>query len=116
MKSLSLNDILDINIPIVSVSIVKLSLNLDEKSNCFTLNLFININSQSKKSCVELSFFQVENFSVKNLFYESELYGFLIVDHSDDQYQNNSRFEILDYENERIHFYCKQYTCKKRIS
>ena len=113
MKYIALNHLLGVDGSITSVSILDLFLDKDEMADGFRLNLSLRVNLERGALLLKMSFFQVTNLSIKNLFYESELYEFSIVDHSDDQYQNSNRFEILDDEDERIHFYCKSYDYEK---
>ena len=56
---------------------------------------------------LSITFYNVSRLSIESLSSPLEIYGFGFVNHCQKGWDNDSRYEILDYEDERINFYCE---------
>lgn len=76
------------------------------------LLIVMNVRSlaEEKRYC----FKNVSSFEVAPVSYPIQIMGFQIRDHVKDGWSKEERYEVLDYEDNIIHFFCSDYIlCKK---
>ena len=56
-----------------------------------------------------IKFYNVSRLSIRDLSLPLEVDGIEVIDHSQMGWDKDSRFEIYDYEDGRIHFFCEDY-------
>ena len=66
----------------------------------------------SWKICVEnklfqMTFFNVSRFRISETSAPFEIHGFEIINHSQNGWEKDSTYEICDFEEDRISFFCK---------
>lgn len=73
-----------------------------------------NVNNQLNLSCeiyfqntiFRITFYNISRFSVRELSAPFDVHGFEIIDHSQDGGEKNSTYEIRDFEDARVNFFC----------
>ena len=63
--------------------------------------------TDSQKHQYALDFKNVHTIDIRSLSFPMIVSGFEIIDHKQDGWDSESRFEILDYEDNVIHFTCE---------
>ncbi len=87
-----------------SISVRNLSLTDDDGYR--TLILKVNCNGKDGTICFE----NVCRFSCVFMDSETVVSGFEIIDHSIDGWQSDARYEVRDYEEDSLAFYCEKVT------
>lgn len=72
-----------------------------------TMDLLLKVKYSGES--YRLIFRNVSRFSIDDLSAPMEVQGFEIVDHSSSGWDKDSRFEIRDFEENKINFYCEEY-------
>ena len=54
-----------------------------------------------------MEFREVSSLSVASLSYPMQIWGFQIVDHKEDGWSAPERYEVRDFEDNLIHFFCR---------
>lgn len=62
---------------------------------------------------IDLSFYNISRMRFGELSNPLIIQGLCIVDHSQNGWENESRYEICDFEDNRIHFYCEFFRSSK---
>lgn len=92
-------------------------INIHGKITILEMNL-TNLNDKLEVSCrifldniiTRIVFNNVSGLRIENFSPPLEVQGFEIINHSQDGYASDSRYEICDYENESINFFCENIT------
>ncbi|HBL85214.1 MAG TPA: hypothetical protein DDZ99_10040 [Clostridiales bacterium] len=61
----------------------------------------------------DIKFINTTEFSINSVNHYVHVLGFEIIDHKDDGYSIENRYEIYDYEDEIIKFYCQDILINK---
>ena len=56
-----------------------------------------------------IMFYNVSRFRIEEMSMPLEIHGFEIIDHTQNGWQRDSAFEIRDFEENRVHFFCEFY-------
>ena len=91
--------------------------NIHGKITILEMNL-INLNDKLELSCrifldnivTRIVFNNVSRLRIENFSPPLEVQGFEIINHSQDGYTSDSRYEICDYENDSLSFFCENFT------
>ena len=67
-----------------------------------------------ENSIFRITFYNVSRFRVGELSVPLEVHGFEIINHSQNGWEKDSTYEIHDFEDDRIHFFCESFTMDKR--
>lgn len=80
-----------------------------------TINIrFNNIkNNQEESTDLEIKFKNVTSFSLQDVSGIIHISGFEIIDHVDDGWNIENRFEIHDFENDDIYFMCQEFSIRQ---
>ena len=62
-----------------------------------------------KDRIVQLKFFNVSRFRMGEISAPLEIHGFDIINHSQKGWENESKYEICDYEDNRVNFFCEKF-------
>ena len=87
-------------------SIAVRSLSLTDDDGCRTLILKVSCGGKDGTVCFE----NVCQFYCSFMTSETVISGFEIIDHSTDGWQSDARYEIRDYEENSLAFYCEKIT------
>ena len=71
--------------------------------------LVVSITLLCHQSRYTIMFHNVNHFNIHDLSMPLDIDGFEVVDHLKDGYNKDCRYEICDYENNVVHFYCESY-------
>ncbi|MBQ2734631.1 MAG: hypothetical protein IJD82_10745 [Clostridia bacterium] len=82
------------------------SLSLTDDNGYRTLTLKVSCNGKDATLCFE----NVSPFCCSFETSETVIHGFEIIDHSADGWQTDARYEVRDYEEDSIAFYCENIT------
>lgn len=96
-----------------SINIYKIVYEVEKELNIsnLMLNIFFKsiVNQQEKLIDLEMKFKNVTNFSIQSSNGIINISGFEILDHKEDGWSSENRFEIHDFENNDIHFMCQEF-------
>lgn len=56
-----------------------------------------------------ITFYNISRFSVRELSAPFDVHGFEIIDHSQDGWEKDSTYEIRDFEDARVNFFCEYF-------
>lgn len=62
----------------------------------------------------EICFFNVSCLHIWQLSMPAEIHGFELIDHRKDGWGRHAFYEIHDFEEDLIHFYCEEYRIERR--
>lgn len=71
------------------------------------LELLLKISSRNTTS--EVMFYNVSRFRSGELSTPLKVHGFEIIDHSQNGWEKDSQYEICDFEDDRISFFCEDF-------
>lgn len=71
------------------------------------LDLRLKFSSEHKVS--EILFYNVSRIRITNMSPPFVIYGFEIINHTNDGWEKQLQFEIRDFEDDCIHFFCERY-------
>lgn len=54
-----------------------------------------------------ITFYNVSRFRMENLSAPLEVHGFEVINHSQNGWETDSQYEIRDFEDDRVHFFCE---------
>ena len=57
----------------------------------------------------KITFYNVSRFSIRDLSIPLEVHGIEIIDHSQNGWEKDSTYEICDFEDDRVHFFCEYF-------
>ncbi|MDO4398072.1 MAG: hypothetical protein Q4C21_06640 [Oscillospiraceae bacterium] len=57
----------------------------------------------------QMTFYNVSRFRIGEVSMPLEIHGFEIIDRSQNGWEKDSAYEIRDFENDYIHFYCESF-------
>lgn len=60
-----------------------------------------------KNAIYKITFYNVSGFRVGEFSAPLEVYGFEIIDHSQKGWEKDSTYEIRDFEDDRVNFFCE---------
>ncbi|MCI8361941.1 MAG: hypothetical protein HFJ41_02110 [Clostridia bacterium] len=100
-----------------SVNIYKIIYEVEKGQNIsnITINTFFKNIVDDKEELIdlEIKFKNVTNFSLQDSSRIIIISGFEIIDHKEDGWTLENRFEINDFENGNIHFMCQEFKVKQ---
>ena len=62
-----------------------------------------------KDAIYRITFYNISRMSIDNFSIPLEVQGFEIIDHSQEGWETNSKYEIHDYEDGRVNFFCEHF-------
>lgn len=79
--------------------------------------ILTNVNNQLELSWIflyetvvrSITFYNVSRFSIRDLSIPLEVHGIEIIDHSQNGWEKDSTYEICDFEDDRVHFFCEYF-------
>lgn len=99
------------------INIYKFIYEIEESLNISNIKInarFNNIvNNKEELINLEIIFKNITNFSLKDVSGIIHISGFEIIDHKEDGWDTESRFEINDFENGDLHFICQDFNVKQ---
>ena len=60
-----------------------------------------------KNEVFRITFYNVSRFKIGEVSIPSEIHGFEIINHSKNAWEKDSKYEVRDFEDDRIHFFCE---------
>lgn len=66
------------------------------------------------RKAMSITFYHVSRLSLTSISVPIEVQGFEIIDHSHEGWANDSKYEIRDYEDDCIHFFCDDF-CQVKL-
>lgn len=57
----------------------------------------------------KIKFFNVSSLTLRELSVPLEVHGFEIINHSKSGWEKDSKYEIRDFEDDRVNFFCENY-------
>lgn len=66
-----------------------------------------------ENSIFSITFYNVSRFRVGELSVPLEVHGFEIINHSQNGWEKDSTYEIRDFEDDRVHFFCESFMMDK---
>lgn len=96
------------------INIYKFIYEFEEVLNVSNITMNIGlINNQKELIDLEIKFQNVTTLSLKEVSGVIYISGFEIIDHKEDGWNVESRFEIHDFENDELHFMCQDFNIKR---
>jgi len=83
---------------------------LKKVDNQLELSLKVNF----KNEVFRIIFYNISRFKVGDLSMPLELYGFEIINHFENGWEKDSAYEIRDFEDNRINFFCEYFDIDNR--
>lgn len=100
-----------------SANIYSIIYEVEEKLNIsniiINLSLYNIINKKKELINLEIKFKNVTDFSLQNVSGIINISGFEILDHKEDGWSIENRYEVHDFENGDIHFMCQEFDIKQ---
>lgn len=85
------------------IQILKMVLTNDGDQLKLSLKLYCN------NVLFRINFHNVSRFRMGNISMPLEVEGFEIINHSQDYWETDSRYEIRDFEDDRVNFFCESF-------
>jgi len=67
-----------------------------------------------EKTLFRIKFYNVSRFRIGELSMPLEIQGFEIIDHSRNRWEKDSTYEIRDFEDDRVNFFCEFFEIEQR--
>lgn len=83
----------------------------DEERDVYNLEVIFKlyINNSNDSIYRKLLFKNVSNFSIKNVYRDKQITGLELINHKEESWQSNIKYEIRDFEEDAIHLLCEKF-------